>query len=244
MNNRERTPARVQPSRVLLKVSGEGLGSETPLDPGSIDYILGQIVDLRDDYGVQVALVVGGGNILRGAQQDFLTRTSGDYAGMVATIINGIALRDRLESMGVVARLQSALPVGQLAGEIAPDEAVESLENDEVVIFVGGTGNPYFTTDSAATIRAGQINADLILKGTNVRGAFTADPSHEDAEFIPTLSYDDLFQKKLRIIDLTAARIGQEAGIPMVIFDLFKEGALFAIVQGEEVGSYIYPEAE
>ncbi len=243
MKNRDRTPTRVQPRRVLLKVSGEGLGSETPLDPDSIDYILHQIAEIREDYDLQVALVVGGGNILRGAQQDYLSRTSGDCAGMVATIINGVALQDRLKSMGVVARLQSALPISQLTGEIDPEGAVEALESGEVVIFVGGTGNPYFTTDSAATIRAGQIDADLILKGTNVRGAFTADPSQEDAEFIPSISYDDLFREELRIIDLTAAKIGQETGVPMVIFDLFKEGALPAIARGEEVGSYIYPEA-
>lgn len=243
MKNKDQSPARVSPSRILLKVSGEGLGAETPLDRQAIEYILDQIVHVKKDHDLQVALVVGGGNILRGAQQDLVSRTAGDYAGMVATVINGIVLRDRLKSRGERAKIQSALPVQGIADPIAPQKAVGALEKGEIVIFAGGTGNPYFTTDTAAAVRAGQVDSDLILKGTNVRGAFTADPSNEKAKFIPSISYHELFRRELKIIDLTAAKIGQEARIPMVIFDLFKENALPEIVSGEEIGSYIYPES-
>ncbi len=244
MKPKDDPPRIVKPSRILLKVSGEGLGADgLPLHEASIDFILQQIVDVREVFSIQIALVVGGGNILRGAQQTMLGRTTGDFAGMVATIINGLALKDKLQSLGVTASLQSALPMDQLADPILPDRALSSLHDGGVVVFVGGTGNPYVTTDSAAAIRAGQIDADLILKGTNVRGAFTADPAEGNAEFIPSISYRELFRRQLEIIDLSAAKIAQESGIPMVIFDLSKENALSNIVEGKKVGSYVYPES-
>lgn len=227
-----------------MKISGEGLGADgLPLHEPSIDFILQQIVDIREAFSIQIALVVGGGNILRGAQQSVLTRTSGDFAGMVATIINGLALKDKLQTLGVATSVQSALPIDQLADPIFPDKALSFLHDDGVVVFVGGTGNPYVTTDSAAAIRAGQIDADLIVKGTNVRGAFTADPAEENAEFITSISYRELFRRELKIIDLSAAKIAQESGIPMVIFDLSQEDALSGIIQGKKVGSYVYPES-
>lgn len=225
-----------------MKVSGAGFGAETPLDSESIRYIADQAEEVAE-MGIELALVVGGGNILRGAEQDILARTAGDLAGMVATIVNGIILKDRLQEKGLPVLLQSALPIDRIARPIDPDRADAHLNDDGVVIFTGGTGNPYFTTDSAAALRAGEIKADLILKGTNVDGVYSDDPARGEAEFMPTLTYEKMMEEELGIIDLTAAQICKETEIPMVVYDLFTEGNTTEVLQGEEVGTYIYPES-
>lgn len=241
MNPTKNPPSRITPSRVLIKISGAGFGGSLPLEPDAIKYVVEQVEQAREK-GVQIALVVGGGNILRGKEQEMLDRTAGDLAGMVATIVNGIVLRDQLQKLGIPVLLQSALPIARITDPINPDEAISHLQEDGVVIFAGGTGNPYFTTDSAAALRAGEVKADLILKGTDVSGVYTGDPSREEADFIPTLTYKELTKDELGIIDLTCARICRETRIPMVIYDLFSEGLTARILDGEEIGTYIYPD--
>lgn len=226
-----------------MKVSGAGFGADAPLDSDSIGYIAGQAEEAAE-MGIEIALVVGGGNILRGADQEILDRTAGDLAGMIATIVNGIVLKDRLKRLGLPVVLQSALPVDRVAQPIDTDRADEYLKDGGVVIFAGGTGNPYFTTDSAAALRAGEINADLILKGTDVDGVYSDDPSNGGAEFIPELTYEEMTANELGVIDLTAAQICRETGIPMVVYDLFQAGNTVDVLNGKEIGSYVYPDPE
>lgn len=235
-----KTPTRITPSRAVIKISGAGFGGADPLDPHSINYILDQVNEARDQE-IEIALVVGGGNIIRGREQKVLSRTAGDLAGMVGTTINGIVLRDVLQSEDVPVLLQSALPMDRITDPVDPDRADTHLKNGGVVVFVGGTGNPYFTTDSAAALRAGEIDADLILKGTDVKGVYTGDPSEESAEFLPSLTYEELVDHELGIIDVAAAKICRETGIPMVIFDLYDDGATTRALKGEEIGTYVYP---
>ncbi len=242
MNSSKNPPPRISPSRAVLKISGAGFGDADPLEPDATNFILDQVEEAMDQ-GVQIGLVVGGGNILRGGEQDLMERTSGDLAGMVATIINGIILKDRLQSLDIPVLLQSALPVDRVAAPIDPDQAVSHLRQGGVAIFAGGTGNPYFTTDSAAALRAGEIGADLVLKGTNVAGVYSDDPAEKEAQFISSLSYEELSERELGIIDLAAARICRETGIPMVIFDFFEDGATGRALKGKEVGTYVYPES-
>ncbi|MBS3792484.1 UMP kinase [Candidatus Bipolaricaulota bacterium] len=234
-------PTRVTPSRAVIKISGAGFGGADPLEPDAIGYILDQVKQAREG-GTEIALVVGGGNIIRGREQELLSRTAGDLAGMVGTTVNGIVLKDQLQSMNVPVLLQSALPIDRVTDPVDPDRADAHLRDGGIVVFVGGTGNPYFTTDSAAALRAGEIGADLILKGTNVRGVFTGDPSEEDAEFLPELTYERLVEQELGIIDVAAAKICRETEIPMVIFNLFDDGATARALKGGEIGTYVYPE--
>lgn len=240
MNSTNSSPTRIAPARVLIKISGAGFGGEDPLDPESIQYILRQVKQARK-LGKEIALVVGGGNIIRGGEQELLNRTAGDLAGMVATIINGIVLRDRLQSLDIPVLLQSALSIDRVSSPIDPDRAISHLSSGGIVIYTGGTGNPYFTNDSAAALRAGEINADLILKGTDVRGVYSDDPSAAEAKFFDSLTFKDLAEQELGIIDLAAANICRDTGIPMVIYDLFKDGATARALKGEKVGTYIYP---
>ena len=241
MSDTQNSPVRVTPSRAVIKISGAGFGGADPLEPDSVKYILSQVEEAREQ-GTEIALVVGGGNIIRGQEQQILTRTAGDLAGMVGTTVNGIILKDHLRSLNIPVLLQSALPMDRVTDPIDPDRADMHLKDGGIVIFVGGTGNPYFTTDSAAALRAGEIGADLILKGTNVEGVFSGDPDREEVEFLPTITYENLVRKELGIIDMTAARICREMGIPMVIYDLFCEGATADALEGEEVGTYVYSE--
>jgi len=235
-----KTPTRVIPSRAVIKISGAGFGGADSLEPESISYILDQVKEARSQ-GIEIALVVGGGNIIRGSEQKILSRTAGDLVGMVGTTINGIVLKDQLRSLDIPVLLQSALPMDRVTDPVDPDKADSHLSDGGVVIFVGGTGNPYFTTDSAAALRAGELGADLILKGTNVQGVFTGDPSEEDAEFLPELTYEELVEHELGIMDVAAAKICRETGIPMVIFDLFKDGATARALKGKQIGTYVYP---
>ncbi len=234
-------PTRVTPTRAVVKISGAGFGGADPLEPDSIRYILDQIEEARKT-GTEIALVVGAGNIIRGREQKLLSRTAGDLAGMVGTTINGLVLKDQLQSLGVPVLLQSAIPMDRVTDPVEPDRADAHLRDGGIVIFVGGTGNPYFTTDSAAALRAGEIDADLILKGTDVKGVFSGDPAKEDAEFLPELSYERLVEHELGIIDVAAAKICRETEIPMVIYDLSVDGTTARALKGEEIGTYVYPE--
>lgn len=240
MNSANSSPTRITPARALIKISGAGFGGSDPLDPESIKYILRQVKQARKE-GTEIALVVGGGNIIRGGEQELLNRTAGDFAGMVATIINGIVLRDQLQSLDIPVLLQSALPIERVSSPIDPDRAISHLSSGGIVIYTGGTGNPYFTNDSAAALRAGEINADLILKGTDVRGVYSDDPSAGEAKFFDSLTFAELAEQELGIIDLAAANICRETGIPMVIYDLFSDDSTAKVLKGEEIGTYLYP---
>lgn len=236
-------PPRFKPNRVLIKVSGAGFGTDNPLDPDSIEFIL-ERVRVALDMGIEVALVIGGGNILRGAEQKILDRTAGDMAGMMATVVNGIVLKDGLQEPGTPVLLQSGLPVDRVAEPVNVDRAESYLEDGGVVIFAGGTGNPYFTTDSAAALRAGEIGADLILKGTDVDGVYSRDPARGEARFLSEVTYREITEGELGVIDLTAANICRKTGIPMIVYDLFKKGNTRAALNGEEIGTYVYSEAK
>ncbi len=239
------SPNRPVPDRCLLKVSGEGFAGETPLAEDPLNYLGDQLVEAKEVSGAEIAVVVGGGNILRGAEQGLMERELADYAGMTATLINALALKSHLRERGVSTIIQSALPVDKIGKPIDNDRARGHIESGGVVVFAGGTGNPYFTTDSAAALRAGEIGADLILKGTQVNGVYTSDPKEEkEADFIESLSYSEMFRNELGIIDSSAAKICQQTGIPMVIFDLYNGGGLKRSLLGEEEGTLIYREEE
>ena len=194
------------------------------------------------DTGVQVAIVIGGGNIFRGveAEEGGMERTQGDYMGMLATVINSMALQSALESEGVYTRLQSAIEMKEIAEPFIKRRAVRHLQKGRVVIFGAGTGNPYFTTDTAASLRAIEVEADVILKGTRVDGIYTADPEKDpSATKYETITFDEVFQKKLSIMDLTAFTLCQENNLPIKVFNMNVEGNLAKICKGENVGTLV-----
>lgn len=195
----------------------------------------------KDVGGAEIAVVVGGGNLLRGARQNLLPRTTADLAGMLGTIINGLALQSHLRLAGHETKLQSALHCNRVSEPIDPARARAHLSQGQFVIFAGGTGNPLFTTDSAAALRAGEIEADLILKATRVDGVYTSDPERDpDAEIFSSLTYSRLFDRGLEIIDPSAAKICQEIEVPMVVFNLYRERAIRDVLKGKEVGTFVY----
>jgi len=194
------------------------------------------------DTGMEVAIVIGGGNIFRGvqAEEGGMERTQGDYMGMLATVINSMALQSALESAGVDTRLQSAIELKQIAEPFIRRRAVRHLEKGRVVIFGGGTGNPFFTTDSAASLRAIEIDADVILKGTRVDGIYTADPEKDPtAVKFDTISFDEVYKKGLKVMDLTAITLCNENNLPIVVFDMNKKGNLQRLISGEDVGTLV-----
>lgn len=191
---------------------------------------------------VQVAIVVGGGNIFRGVQAESggMERAQGDYMGMLATMINCMALQASLEKMGVSSRLQSAIKMEQIAEPFIRRKAIRHLEKGRVVIFGAGTGNPYFTTDTAASLRAIEINADVILKGTRVDGIYTADPEkHKDAVRFETISFEEAMRKNLKVMDMTAFALCQENELPIIVFDMNKSGNLMQVVAGKTIGTLV-----
>ncbi|MFN4144343.1 MAG: UMP kinase [Runella sp.] len=230
--------------RILVKLSGEALsGSDRK---NIIDF------DILDQYaqeikqvvaqGVEVAIVIGGGNIFRGAsvEKSGIDRVQGDQMGMLATVINGMAIQSALEKHGMFTRLLSAIKMEQVAEPVIRRRAVRHLEKGRVVIFGAGTGNPYFTTDSAGVLRAIEINADAILKGTRVDGVYTADPEKDNnATRYEQLSYDEAINKNLKIMDLTAFAQAKENNLPIIVFDMNKQGNLLRIVMGEKVGTLV-----
>lgn len=229
--------------RVLLKLSGESLMGENAfgLDPAMIDQYAREISSITE-LGVQVAVVIGGGNIYRGMNEKDtgIERAHGDYMGMLATVINGMAMQAMLEKVGVYTRLQSAIKMEQIAEPYIRRKAMRHLEKGRVVIFGAGTGNPYFTTDTAGSLRAIEIQADVILKGTRVDGIYSADPEKDPtATKFQKLSFQECISKNLRVMDMTAFTLCMENELPIIVFDMNKPGNLLKVVCGEKVGTLV-----
>jgi uridylate kinase len=229
--------------RILLKLSGESLMGEGNY---GIDHkVISQYAyDIKavTDLGVQVALVIGGGNIYRGMNEaeTGIERAQGDYMGMLATVINGMAMQSGLEKVGLYTRLQSAIKMEQIAEPYIRRRAIRHLEKGRVVIFGAGTGNPYFTTDTAASLRAIEIQADVILKGTRVDGIYTADPEKDPtATRYETITFTEVYQKSLNVMDMTAFTLCQENKLPIIVFDMNRAGNLLQVTMGKNVGTLV-----
>lgn len=230
--------------RILLKLSGEALMGDQNygIDPKILEQYANEIKDCID-LGVEIAIVIGGGNIFRGVQGvqgGLVDRAQGDYMGMLATVINAMALQGALEKVSVKTRLLSAIKMEQICEPFIRRRAIRHLEKGRVVIFGAGTGNPYFTTDTAASLRAVEIEADLILKGTRVDGVYTADPEkHTDAVKFDQVSFSEVYERGLNIMDLTAITLCQENNLPIVVFDMNKSGNLKSLLNGNKVGTLV-----
>jgi len=229
--------------RILLKLSGEALmgGGDFGIDPEVIRRLAGEVSDLAG-AGVQVALVLGGGNIFRGAglAAAGMDRVTGDHMGMLATVINSLAMQDALERVEVPTRVMSALKINEVCEDYIRRRAVRHLEKGRVIILAAGTGNPFFTTDSAASLRAVEIGADLLIKATKVNGVYSADPvSQPDALFYPRLTYNQALREDLRVMDATAIVLCRDNRIPMRVMNIYESGALMRLIIGEDVGSLV-----
>lgn len=229
--------------RIMLKLSGEALMGDKGF--GIEEPIVAQIADeIRKvhDLGVEISIVVGGGNIIRGlaASHRGLDRVTGDYMGMLATVINALALQDALEKRGVTTRVQTAIDIRDVAEPFIRRRAMRHLEKARVVIFAAGTGNPFFTTDSAAALRANEIQAEILLKATSVDGVYTADPATDpDAKWLEHLTYQEVLERNLRVMDTAAISLCRDNAIPIVVFKLLEAGNIRRVVCGETVGSWI-----
>jgi uridylate kinase len=229
--------------RVLLKLSGESLMGEKEfgLDPKMLQQYANDIKSIAE-LGVQVGIVIGGGNIYRGMNESEtgIERAQGDYMGMLATVINGVALQSILEKVGLKTRLLTAIKMEQIAEPYIRRRAIRHLEKGRVVIFGAGTGNPYFTTDTAGSLRAVEIGADVILKGTRVNGIYTADPEKDaTATRFETISFKDVIAKNLKVMDMTAFTLCQENNLPIIVFDMNSPGNLLKIASGENIGTVV-----
>jgi uridylate kinase len=239
----QRTP---RYKRILLKLSGEALMGELGfgIDPKVLDRIaleIGQLVGI----GVQVAIVIGGGNLFRGKalSEAGLDRVTGDHMGMLATVMNALAVRDALERSNITTRVMSAIPMSGIVEHYDRRKAMRGLNNGQVVIFSAGTGNPFFTTDSAACLRGIEINAEVVLKGTNVDGVYTADPQKDpEAVKYDTLTYTEVLDKQLGVMDLTAICLAQDHNMPLRVYDMHEAGNLAKIIMGSDVGTLIVNE--
>lgn len=232
--------------RILVKLSGEALmGSQSfGIEPAVVASIAGELADVYR-LGVEIALVVGGGNIIRGvsAHEQGIDRITGDSMGMLATVINALALSSAIEQLDIETRVQTAIEMHQVAEPFIRRRAIRHLEKGRIVVFAGGTGSPFFTTDSAAALRANEIAADILMKATKVDGVYTADPvADPEAELIPRLSYQQVLARDLRVMDAAAISLCKESAIPVQIFNISKSGSLRKVVLGEQVGSWIGPE--
>jgi len=232
-----------QYSRVLLKLSGEALMGDQSfgISPEVIKYVAEEVRSIFD-LGVQIAIVVGGGNIFRGiAASSFgMDRTLADHMGMLATVINSLALQDALEKKGVQTRTQSAISMHEVAEPYILRRAIRHLEKGRVVIFAAGTGNPYFTTDTAAVLRGQEIHAEILLKATKVAGLYDSDPVvNKDAKFIKEITYIEVLERQLKVMDMTAISLAMENQLPLVIFDMKNKGNLRKIICGEKIGTRI-----
>jgi uridylate kinase len=230
-------------NRILLKLSGEALMGEKNygIDSNRLEQYAQEIKKVKD-LGVEIAIVIGGGNIFRGVQAEKtgIDRVQGDYMGMLATLINAMALQSALEQNGMFTRLMSGIKVESVCEPFIRRRAIRHLEKGRIVIFGAGIGNPYFTTDSTASLRAIEIEADVILKGTRVDGIYTADPEKDhNAVKFDTISFDDVYEKNLNVMDLTAFTLCKENNLPIIVFDMNKEGNLMRLVQGEAVGTVV-----
>ena len=229
-------------NRILLKLSGEILAGNAHfgLDYDAIRGICEQIVEVANE-GIAISMVVGGGNIIRGAQTVSIERAQADYMGMLGTVINALALQDTLERLGQPTRVQSAIEMKQIAETVIRRRAIRHLEKNRIVIFAAGTGSPYFSTDTTAALRASEIGADCVLKATKVDGIYDKDPAiYPDAKHMPRVSYMDALQMQLKVMDAAAFSLCQENKIPIVVFDALKKGNLYRLlVKCENVGSIV-----
>ena len=230
--------------RVLLKLSGESLMGSDPfgINHDTIVQTVGEIAEVVK-MGVQVGIVVGGGNIFRGvsAQAGSMDRATADYMGMMATVMNALALKDAFETLGIKARVQSALSMQQIAETYARPKAIQYLEEGKVVIFAAGTGNPFFTTDTAAALRGAEINAELILKATKVDGVYTADPVKDpSATRYREITFDEAIMRNLKVMDAAAFALCRDQKLPLKVFSIFKTGALTRVVCGEDEGTLVH----
>ena len=230
-------------SRVLIKVSGEALMGfqEFGVDPAVMEAIAREIKEVHQ-LGVEIAIVVGGGNIIRGVKvsEAGFDRATGDYMGMLATVINALALQGALEEIGIFTRVLSAIDLAQVAEPFIRRRAIRHLEKKRVVILAAGTGNPYFTTDTAAALRAMEIKAEVILKATKVEGVYDSDPAENaDAKLVKRLTYFQVLEKGLKVMDTTAISLCMDNGLPIIVFSLREEGSIKRVVMGEDVGSVI-----
>lgn len=238
-------PARPRYRRVLVKLSGEALMGSQPfgIEPavvGAVAAELGEVAGL----GVQIAVVVGGGNIIRGvsAHEQGIDRITGDSMGMLATVINALALSSAIEQLGLPTRVQTAIQMNEVAEPFIRRRAIRHLEKGRVVLFAGGTGNPFFTTDSAAALRANEIAAEILMKATKVDGVFTSDPVTDgDAQLIPRLGYEEVLKRGLRVMDAAAIALCMESQIPIQVFNIRSRGIMRRVVIGDSVGSWVGP---
>lgn len=240
-------PSKAKYRRIVLKVSGEALrenGSRDTISPQIVHLIAGQIKEVHE-MGVEVAIVIGGGNIWRGitASHRGMERTTADYMGMLATVINGLALQSQLEQLGVATRVQTAIPIQSVAEPFIRRRAMRHLELRRVVIFVAGTGNPFFSTDTTAALRASELGAEVILKATKVDGIYTADPFKDPkAKRYKTISYSEALSKRLSVMDATAFTLCMDNKIPIIVFDLMAKDNIKNVVLGRNVGTLVSDE--
>lgn len=229
--------------RVLLKLSGEALmgSGDYGIDPEVISRVAGEIKSIAD-LGVELGVVIGGGNIFRGAglAASGMDRVTGDHMGMLATVINSLAMQEAIEKQGLQARVMSAVQINQMCEDYIRRRAVRHLEKGRVVVFAGGTGNPFFTTDSAASLRAVEINADIMIKATKVDGVYSADPVKDpDATRFTQLSFDEALEKKLGVMDATALVLCRDNKLPLRVLDINDPGALLSLIKGSDVGTLV-----
>ena len=228
--------------RILLKISGEAMAGRAGygIDPAKVKDLVAEIRSVHS-LGVRIAVVIGGGNIFRGTQQGWMDRATADYSGMLATVINALALQDALERAGMHTRVASAIEMQQLAEPYIRRRAIRHMEKGRIVIFAAGTGNPYFSTDTAASLRAMEVRADVILKATKVNGVYSADPMrNRQAKFFPRLRYLDVLKKNLKVMDATAISLCMDNQLPIIVFNLFKKGNLKKVVTGEKIGTLVH----
>jgi uridylate kinase len=229
--------------RVLLKISGEALAGDRGfgIEPSVVDVLTDEIRSLVE-MGVSLGIVIGGGNIVRGAiaSQEGMDRVQADYMGMLSTVINALAVQDLLETKGVETRVMTAIRMAQIAEPYIRRRAIRHMEKRRVVLFAGGTGNPYFSTDTAAVLRAIEMESDVVIKATKVQGVFTADPVKDpDAVFIPTISFQEVVQRELAVMDAAAVALCKENGLPIIVLNLGDRGAVANAIRGERVGTLV-----
>lgn len=235
--------AKAKYKRILLKLSGEALlgGAAFGIDPGVLNYIADEIASLKEQ-DIEIGIVIGGGNIYRGVEitSRGIDRAAADYMGMLATVMNSIALHNTFENRGISARVQSSIEMMKVAEPFVRERALKHLEQGRVVIFAGGTGNPYFTTDTAAALRALEIKAEVLLKATKVDGVFDRDPLvYDDARMFTSITYTETLARNLRVMDGTAISLCRENNLPIIVFNLEKKGALRGVVFGESIGTRV-----
>jgi uridylate kinase len=229
--------------RVLLKLSGEALMGHDAfgVNPEAISKIVSEI-KLMVDSGVELAIVIGGGNIFRGVAlgSKGMDRATADYMGMLATVMNAIALQDAMKHIGIISRVQSAIKIEQIVEPYIRGKAIRYIEDNKVVIFAAGTGNPFFTTDTAAALRAIELNAEVVIKATKVEGIFSADPEKvKDAKLFKKITFDEVISKKLKVMDSTAFTLCRDQGMPIAVLSLFKKNALLNFIHGKEEGTLV-----